>query len=486
MGICLRPLSSNRPDDYVDKLDYKLIINDVGNDVVGQEEVRSHLYVELQGDIGLRPTCGCGYTVITAGSYGDAEPCVKCKTTPKLTMDKALEYTLFLRKPPATAPLMFPQFLSVLMDAIPMGSFNVIEYLLNRRYRTPRTINASARNLIVQLKENGIRRGYNFFVENADRIIRFLCQYKGLKDPDIIRYWEEYQTLAFTNHVAFMSNLLFIMEKSQGSRYYDQTFRKISDAVISMVGVDEKPAHTQEDLVGKCLTTITDFYDKHFNTMYNSRKGIMRQVLYAGKGISAMRCVMSALTTECSYDELHLPWAPTVQALSTHIVSKLLKRQYRLNDAHALIQRACHAYDPTVDEILHELMYETSDRGFVCFIERFPILGAGSMMLMYGTTIKKVVSDKSISFPAYSVRSSNLDFDGDEMHLQFVDDKRTFELLKPLELHNVALDRLRPDTVSRNVEITKPVFSNLCRYLESADSLMATQAEEKEMYDLLG
>ena len=72
------------------------------------------------------------------------------------------------------------------------------------------------------------------------------------------------------------------------------------------------------------------------------------------------------------------------------------------------------------------------------------------------------------------------------MHLQFVDDKRTFELLKPLELHNVALDRLRPDTVSRNVEITKPVFSNLCRYLESADSLMATQAEEKEMYDLLG
>ena len=177
MGICLRPLSNNRPDDYVDKLDYKLIINDVGNDVVGQEEVRSHLYVELQGDIGLRPTCGCGYTVITAGSYGDSEPCVKCKTTPKLTMDKALEFTLFLRKPPATAPLMFPQFLSVLMDAIPMGSFNVIEYLLNRRYRTPRTINASARNLIVQLKENGIRRGYNFFVENADRIIRFLCHF---------------------------------------------------------------------------------------------------------------------------------------------------------------------------------------------------------------------------------------------------------------------------------------------------------------------
>ena len=487
MGVHLIPLMSKRPDDYINTLANKLVINDLPDDAEeSQERVKSHLYIELMGDIGLLPTCACGYTTISAGIYGEAEPCVRCDTVPQLTMDKSLESTLFLRAPPAVPTLILPSTIAVLNEEFPFGNFKVIEYLMNRNYRIPKTTNASARKLIEKLKEAGIQRGYNYFVTNLRDIVDFLCDFKGFKDPPIKEYLDEYGDIIFTKHIAFMSNLLFIMENSQGSTYYDATFRKISDAVISMIGIDQREPRRQEDLIGKCISLVAAFYDEHFAAMYNTRKGIFRQILYAGKGITAMLCVMTAVTHESGYDELELPWTPTVQSLSTHLTSKLLKRGYTLNQAMGIIQEASHSYHLLIDELLTELMSETGEKGFPIIIERFPILGAGSMMLMYGTKVKTDHRDKSVGFPAYSVRPSNLDFDGDECHLWFIDDKKTVKLMKPLELHNTALDRLRPDKISRNIELTKPVITNMFRFMEIGSNLFATPEQTKRMEDMFG
>lgn len=485
MGVHLRPLMSKRPDDYIDSIRDKLIINDLPDDTeASQDRVKAHLYIELMGDIGLMPTCSCGHTTITAGIYGEAEACVLCDTVPKLTMDKSLESTLFLRAPPAVKTLILPSTISVLNEEFPFGNFKVIEYLMNRNYRVPKTTNANARKLMEKLKEAGIQRGYNFFVDNLDMIVDFLCDFKNLKDASIKEYLKLYKPVIFMQHLSFMSNLLFIMENSQGSTYYDGTFRKISDAVISMIGIDQKEPRRQEDLIGKCLTSVSTFYDEHFASMYNTRKGIFRQILYAGKGITAMRCVMTAVTDQCAYDSLQLPWCPTVQALGSHITSKLLKRGYDLNKSLGILQSASHTYNAEVDGILTELMAETGEPGFPLIIERFPILGAGSMMLMYGTVVKKDHRDKSVGFPAFSVRPSNLDFDGDECHLWFIDDKSTVALMKPLELHNVALDRLRADLISRNVEMTKPAITNVFRFLEIGDNLISDPEKDARMNSL--
>lgn len=485
MGVHLIPLTNNRPDDYIDQLPSKLIINDLSDTTETHERVKSHLYIEMSGDIGLRPTCSCGATTIQAGIYGEAPPCKFCGTTPRLTMDKELQSTLFLRCPSAVKTLLLPSVVSVLNDEFTFGHFRVIEYLMNRRYRIPAITNVTSRRLIAKLKEDKIPRGYNYFVENLRDIVQYLCDFKTLKNPPVLEYLDTYKDQLYTNHIPFMSNLLFIMESSQGSTYYDATFTKISDAVISMIGIDSKRPTTQEDLTGKSLASISAFYDEHFSSMYNSRKGIFRQILYAGKGITAMRCVMTAVTEATRYDMLRLPWCPTVQTLSSHITSKLLHRGYTLNNAHGIIQEASHTYHPLVHEILTEMQHETGEIGFPTFIERYPILGAGSMNLMYGI-VKTDPRDKSLGFPVISVRPSNMDFDGDESHAWIIDDKETVQLLKPLELHNVGLDRLRPDTLSRNIELTSPVVSNLFRYMEEGSNLVGSPEQVKNMQDLFG
>jgi hypothetical protein len=486
MGIHQRILESRRPDDVVNQGQPVLIINDLLDTGDNQERIRNHLYVELQGDIDLRPTCACGKTSISAGTYGEADPCPECSTVPKLTMDKSLESTLYLRCPPGVRALMFPAAIAVLTNAFDMGNFKPIDYLLNRRYRVPRMVNANARRLIEKFKEVGIERGYNYFVDNIDDIIAFMCKHKGMVDSDIVEFRKLYGKSMFTQHITFMSNLLFIIENSAGSKYYDGTFRQITDSVVSLIGIDEKSPKAQEDLIGKSLCNITVFYETHFTSMYNTRKGIMRQVLYAGKGITAMRCVVTANTEAGDYDAISLPWGPTIQSLHTHIVSRLLKQGRSLNDAYGFIQYSIHAYNDEMYALLMGLIADSPYKGLPCFIERYPILGAGSMLLMYATEIKKHPIDKSIGFPAISVRSSNMDYDGDMVHLMVLDEVRLVELLRPLEYHNVVLDRLHPEKISKNVELTKPIFGNLSRYMEVGDNLEGTPEQIRTMEHLFG
>lgn len=56
--------------------------------------------------------------------------------------------------------------------------------------------------------------------------------------------------------------------------------------------------------------------------------------------------------------------------------------------------------------------------------------------------------------------------------------------MKPLELHNVALDRLRADLISRNVEMTKPAITNVFRFLEIGDNLISDPEKDAKMNSL--
>ena len=84
------------------------------------------------------------------------------------------------------------------------------------------------------------------------------------------------------------------------------------------------------------------------------------------------------------------------------------------------------------------------------------------------------------------IRCTLISFDGDESHAWIIDDKDTVKLLKPLELHNVGLDRLRPDTLSRNIELTSPVVSNLFRYMEEGSNLAGSPEQVNNMLNLFG
>ena len=70
------------------------------------------------------------------------------------------------------------------------------------------------------------------------------------------------------------------------------------------------------------------------------------------------------------YDEIHVPWVVGLTSFRPHLLNKLKKMGYRLNEAVSLLYRCVHKYDPLIERLLNELIQEAGPSGIPVQMQR--------------------------------------------------------------------------------------------------------------------
>ena len=106
---------------------------------------------------------------------------------------------------------------------------------------------------------------------------------------------------------------------------------------------------------------FTFFYNSRIYTDYViSKTGIFRKHLYGARSPFTFRCTITCVPRPHKYNVVELPWSIGCTAYEPYIMNKLHQKGFKYKDAHALIYRSIDSYDPTISEILDELVEESS------------------------------------------------------------------------------------------------------------------------------
>jgi hypothetical protein len=387
MGTDIRTLRSKGStiDELVAATPDAIIINKLKNKDE-RELMSANIARSIKSNFDIRPTCRCG-SLQEYISLGTDTKCPICNS-PVSQDNSELKPILFFRAPPDIDTLLLPVFLTMFKNSFHSKGFCVARWLVDRAYdkREPTITNP--------LIEAGIERGWNYFTNNLEMIMGVLLTVPSIRvkittnAKDTLQYYRENKDLIHTKHIAFPSSILTIVEDTAVGKYLDFNFSTLIDVGKSLMGVDFKRSREiRENIIGRNMIAMCDFYTTYFKTVFQGKKGLFRTGLMSAKGAHVMRTVITGITEPHRYDEIHVSWTPFIHMMSTHIVSKLLRRDYTLSEAHRFIQVCSSKYDTEMHEILKELIREAGPKGIPVSMQRFPSLTTGSMLLVYITEV---------------------------------------------------------------------------------------------------
>ena len=115
------------------------------------------------------------------------------------------------------------------------------------------------------------------------------------------------------------------------------------------------------------------------------------------------------MTEPHRHDEIYIPWGMGITAFREHVLNKLLKRGFLLNDAIMLIYSSVVKYNHLLEEIFNEIITESPWGGIPVIFQRNPSIMVGSAQLFKITKIKRDPEDITISFSILCTSSCNAD-----------------------------------------------------------------------------
>ena len=482
MGIHIRTVRQLHPDKIIHECS-PLFINKLTNTMEDKEILNRHIHTTLNGDMSVKPTCNCRATVDHIALTKIDTVCPKCGTPVCTNVNREILPTLFLQCPEGIKTLLLPRFVQHFRDSFGTTRFDTLEWLVNPNYRK-----FVKNDPILRILTNaGIQRGWNYFTDNIERIMRLLmtesATMRGKQcTHDTLATYVQDKKLIHVQNIYFISSVLFVIEATAVGSYLDFGFTTLKDVIMGMAGVDlvESPQR-RENIIGRNMSALGAFYSKYFLKTYGSKPGLLRTALMSAKGVYVLRAVVTGITKPHAYDSLELPWSGAIQMLRTHIVSKLLKRGMLLNNALRWIQQRSHRYCPDMEALLNDLVAKAGPKGLPCTLQRFPSLTTGSFLKLYCGKIKTDPTDWTVGVPLLIVRSLNMDFDGDSSHVSLLNDRLMSDCFEPLEYHHNVLDPLKPRNMNDNLSLTNPVVSNCCDWIEKSEILESTPEFDAQM-----
>ena len=213
-------------------------------------------------------------------------------------------------------------------------------------------------------------RSYPNMVKHIPDIIEFLKhlgKFKNNKSTvdelDMIKHiWLTHKKDLLSNYIPVPNKNLFVMEATSKGRFINLIVGDVVNIVnewmkVTSDEIDERKAgkHT-----AKAISNLA-ILDKSLYTDYViSKTGIFRKHLYGARSPFTFRCTITCVPRPHKYNVVELPWSIGCTAYEPYIMNKLHQKGFKYKDAHALIYRSIDSYDPTISEILDELVEESS------------------------------------------------------------------------------------------------------------------------------
>lgn len=453
-----------------------LIVNDIDTSLQENMDVINNLImVKYTNDdkISMVPSCKCGKL---KGQHHVGTICSYCKFPVELDMQKDISNLLWFRRPEGIQKLISPLLINLLESRFGMakGKESIISYFMLKDYKlTPKHLEKF--NEEERVKLFSFPRGYNAFIQNFDSIMEFLFSVTKFKMPKVKKrnpedYLEETIQLNrddfFSDYIPFPNRTMIVYETTEVGKFIDPKLVGPIDVLRRLTGFSYLPhsEKTKEKIIASSLLDLAKFYKDHTSHYLSPKEGLIRHHVMSTRTHFSARNVIVSITDQQRYDSLYIPWSTACTLFREHILNKLFKLGYQLNDALTLIYDHVENYSVILDSIFEELLEESND-GIPVVFHRNPCLLIGSMQKLRIRKIKKDPKDKTIGLPILIVYAYNADFDGDEMNLSLVLDEFMDKKTDRLQPHNSVFTMARPMKIGGFLSIPKPLISTISNWL---------------------
>lgn len=455
-----------------------IIVNELNvEDIHDKDLLERHLLTNYHGNTySMIPTCDCG---MTQGGDKKGKTCPVCQTLVLPHTERPMESELWIQAPEGVHGLINPIAYWVMSLGFNYRKVNVIRWLIDPTYRGQFDVPP-----IEVLQSRGIRRGLNHFIENFDYIIEILME-KGTytnvtaksKREETFAFIQQFRDRIFPSVLPIPNRISFVTERGPTGKYAEaRIFGNAIDAVNTITALRTRITPVtqiiKENAAVKACLQLCDFYFAQWKEALGNKKGWFRKHIFGTRMPFTGRSVITSITDIHDYDELHTPWALSVAIFKFHLMNKLLKRGYTINEAFQHIYYSVNNWNRLTRDLFDELLKEasgftslTNKPGQMVLFNRNPTLTRGSVQQYVITQVKDDLSDISISLSVNTLISLNADFDGDSLNMILALDDFQSASFARLNAWTGTLDLQSVMKVSGNTHLPKPLISTINHWL---------------------
>lgn len=392
-----------------------VIINDIHNTTSKDREFIERLITTTYSSdmVSILPSCKCG---LTKGEFSKNTTCEYCGTMVSASIETTIEPLVWFRRPQGVERLMSPIIWIMLDNRFTKSRYSILRYLTDTAYNPP--VNRPA--VIAKIDQQGIRRGYNYFVQNFFPVIEFLLSLKefkpkGIKKDYLQDFLYENQHILFSDYIPLMNKSLLIIEKTTMATYIDTRVPLALNAMEMLVSIDkdfyDQSITTKENRTARAMYLLScKFFNAYFRNIVASKPGLLRHYVGGSRFDYTARAVIASITDEHKYDEIVIPWGIGLTIFRPMLINKLIKKADMLvNDAVGMLIGHVGIYHPLLDQYLQEIIAETREKRYPVLFNRFPSLLQGSIQKVYIPKVKTDPKDLTLDVSILIVTAPNAD-----------------------------------------------------------------------------
>lgn len=386
-----------------------VIINEFNiNTLEDRETLNKLIYTHYEGDsLNILPSCECGNLM---REHNVGIKCPDCNTVVMAVTERPLEPVLWITTPKGVSAFINPIFWIMASKALTYNQVNILEYLTNPTM----VVAGNVHKMVRKLQSFNLERGINHFHANFDSIMALLAN-EGIIKPnartDIMQFVAMYRDAIFCKYLPIPSKLNFITEKTAVKSYADNTMLLAVDALRTISSTVNSPTPLSSKVLQaramQANALLAEYHQLFMKKSLGTKEGWYRSHVFGSRLHFTFRAVITSLSDNHDYDELHMPWAVAIMVFKIHLTSKLIKRGFTPNECNQFLHEHMQTYHPLIDELFTELINESPYGGIPTMFSRNPTLMRGSMQLFRITQIKKDPMINSVSISILALKAPN-------------------------------------------------------------------------------
>lgn len=388
-----------------------LVINDlIDSSEEDKINIKKQIFTKYESDmLTSLPSCECGQIT---GGVNIGVTCSECKTVVTAPLEQDIEPIMWMRAPQGVSKLINPIVWTMITERFIRSGFDIIQWICDTTYKP----GVKTPAIISVLQEAGIKRGYNYFIDNFFPIIEFLNEQKSFKRKGrnyLMELLYNNKDCIFSTYLPLPNKSILVIEENTSGIYADPIVIGAIDAIQTISAIDsamsQHSVRVKENRTIKAIAKLASFYDDVYKNNFAQKGGIFRKHVFGSRSNFSFRAVISSLTQSHDYREIHIPWGVGTSVFRIHLLNKLFARNFKYNDAVAHLNACANRYDPLLDELFKEIIKESPGIGVGCLSQRNPSLMRGSAQLTWITKVKTDPDDPTVGISILIVKSLNAD-----------------------------------------------------------------------------
>jgi RNA polymerase Rpb1, domain 2 len=416
------------------------------------------------------PTCSCGGL---KGGYYLNTICGSCGTQVERPTEESIGEKIWLMAPEETLGFINPRVFNALSSYLSTNSFNVLAWLLDPKLEPPTNLSDKPKKQIATFVLYDFPRGLNNFILNYDWFIDIISNMKPKSIPFSFREWLiAKKPITFPRYLPLPTKALLVLENTAVGCYSDSFIEAgINSArIISNISPLNRRANNTsipiiESKVVNALINYTRFYVSISKAHINTKGGVVRGQCLKTRSHFTLRAVITSITDEHNYWEIHIPYGASIELFKIHLISKLLKRGWIFKAAYDYIDGSGLKFDPFLHQLMTEVLMEETSYGGCTHTQRNPTLRRLSIQNLFISKIKTDIEDKTISLSVLVINGFNADYDGDEMQILLILGKEMQKNAAYLAPHYGIISIIKPGQLNDAVDLPNVASTTIANWV---------------------